>query len=174
MTPSFSYQVQQQQKHHHHTMYNANVTSGHHNEIDFSPLSSPAIMPQMDRPNTTTNRPSRTSFQEQLHSATTTNPTSTSTHLAVTDPTQAARGGYSYKNMSANQIAEQYEQLEHAKLLINQKLSELQKSQRSNSSSSATTNYHDDTVGYQRSLLSESTTSSGITKDSNRHNGKLI
>lgn len=32
-----------------------------------------------------------------------------------------------YDNLSANQIREQYEQLEHAKMLITQKLSELQK-----------------------------------------------
>jgi hypothetical protein len=156
MTPSFSYQVQQQQKQHHHS------TNIYNNEVDFSPLSSPAILPQMDRP-VNNSRPSRQSFQDQLNSASATNTAATST--------ADNNNGDSYKDMSANQIREQYEQLEHAKLLITQKLSELQKSQLS-----STTTYNDDqSSGYQKSLLSESTGSSSSLKDSSSKNhGKVI
>ncbi|KAG2233612.1 hypothetical protein INT48_001865 [Thamnidium elegans] len=133
MTPSFSYQVQQQK--HHQTI---NFNSG--NDMDFSPLSSPAILPQIDRHRN--QQSTRTSFQDQLASAVATDSNS--------NPT-----GDSYKNMSANQICEQYEQLEHAKMLITQKLSELQKSQRHHSNQ-----FNDDHQGYQRSLLSSESNSS--------------
>ncbi|KAI7894282.1 uncharacterized protein EV154DRAFT_438513, partial [Mucor mucedo] len=92
MTPSFGYQVHHQKNHHSSVNFNNNNSSN--NDMDFSPLSSPAILPQTDR------------HGNHHHQA-----------------------SHSYKNMSANQICEQYEQLEHAKLLITQKLSELQKSQ---------------------------------------------
>lgn len=128
MTPSFSYQ-----KNHHHQQA-INYNNGN-NEIDFSPLSSPAILPQIDRHNR-----SRTSFQDQLASS------------VVTDSNRDSTGE-SYNKMSANQICEQYEQLEHAKMLITQKLSELQKSQLHHS------HQFNDDHGYKRSLLSSESNS---------------
>lgn len=117
--------------------------SNHGNDMDFSPLSSPAILPQMDRHNNQhRNHRANTAYQDQL--------TSSSTATSTTDKDN-------FEAMSANQICEQYEQLEHAKLLITQKLSELQKSQRHHQ-------YDDHNNGYQRSLLSSESTSS---KDSN-------
>ncbi|GAA5806450.1 hypothetical protein HPULCUR_011984 [Helicostylum pulchrum] len=139
MTPSFSYQVQQQKNHQHQHHQSINFSSG--NDMDFSPLSSPAILPQIDR-HRNQQSTARTSFQDQLASSVATDSNS--------NPT-----GDSYKNMSANQICEQYEQLEHAKMLITQKLSELQKSQRHHSNQ-----FNDDHHGYQRSLLSSESNSS--------------
>lgn len=142
MTPSFSYQVHQQKNHHQSMNFNNS-----NNDMDFSPLSSPAILPQTDRHRN--HQPSRTSFQDQLATSVGHNNSSNNTN------------GDSYKNMSANQICEQYEQLEHAKLLITQKLSELQKSQQRY-------NQYDD-QGYQRNLLSSESNSS---KDSNSSQSK--
>lgn len=120
MTPSFNNNYQQQK---HNTMnFNGN-------DMDFSPLSSPAILPQMDRNNNNNNN--RRYQQDQLPK------------------------DNSFEALSANQICEQYEQLEHAKLLITQKLSELQKSQRHNHNQ-----YEDHRHGYQRSLLSSDSNSS--------------
>lgn len=151
MTPSFSYQVQQQKNHQHHQ--SINFSSG--NDMDFSPLSSPAILPQIDRHRN--QQSTRTSFQDQLASSVATDSNS--------NPT-----GDSYKNMSANQICEQYEQLEHAKMLITQKLSELQKSQRHHSNQ-----FNDDHHGYQRSLLSsESNSSKDSSSSLSNTNGKII
>jgi hypothetical protein len=124
MTPSFN--NYQQQK---NTNFNGN-------DMDFSPLSSPAILPQMDRNNNNNNR----RYQDQLPKDSNNN----------------------FEAMSANQICEQYEQLEHAKLLITQKLSELQKSQRHS-------NQYEDHHGYQRSLLSSDSNSS---KDSTTSKSK--
>lgn len=138
MTPSFSYQVQQQK--HHPSM---NFDNGS-NDMDFSPLSSPAILPQMDRHNR--NQHNRTSYQDQLTASI--SPNSTMGKRPNED---------SFENLSANQIAEQYEQLEQAKQLITQKLSELQKSQPHH-------NQYDD-QGYQRSTLS-SDSSISSSKDS--------
>lgn len=112
MTPSFNY---------HHQKFNNS------NDMDFSPLSSPAIMPQVDQ-----NR-----YQQKL--------------IYQDQQQQQQQQKYtnrqdSYENLSANQICEQYEQLEQAKLLITQKLSELQKTQRyqytDSSSSSGIYNKH--------------------------------
>ncbi|KAI8644635.1 hypothetical protein BD408DRAFT_116243 [Parasitella parasitica] len=75
--------------------------------MDFSPLSSPAIMPQVDQ-NGYQQDPI---YQQQQQQQYATNGQSNSGHL------------------SANQIYRQYEQLEQAKLLLKQKLSELQKTQ---------------------------------------------
>lgn len=106
MTPSsFNYNL------HHHPK------SSSSNDIDFSPLSSPAIMPQMN-PN---RYPQNPLCPEQQHRYTT----------DVHD---------NYETLTANQICEQYEQLEQAKLLITQRLSELQKNQKqhyTNTSSSS-------------------------------------
>lgn len=117
--------------------------------MDFSPLSSPAILPQTDRRGN--HPPSRTSFQDQLASSV--------AHNSSSNP-----NGDSYKNMSANQICEQYEQLEHAKLLITQKLSELQKSQQ----------YYNqyENQGYQRNLMpSESNSSKDSDTSQPKSNG---
>ncbi|KAG1462201.1 hypothetical protein G6F56_005566 [Rhizopus delemar] len=76
MTPSFDYPIQS------HTNKNMNFSS----ELNFSPLSSPAMPPQTDR--------------------------SQKTHL-----------------ITASQIREQYDQLEQAKRLINEQLSEMQQRQ---------------------------------------------
>lgn len=84
MTPSFDYQMQQNHN-------SKNQSMNFSNDLDFSPLSSPAILPQADRP------------QQQD------------------------------RFMSVNQIRDQYEQLEQEKLLITQKLSELQKTQQQQS-----------------------------------------
>lgn len=153
MTPSFSYQVQQQKNHQHQHHQSINFSSG--NDMDFSPLSSPAILPQIDR-HRNQQSTARTSFQDQLASSVATDSNS--------NPT-----GDSYKNMSANQICEQYEQLEHAKMLITQKLSELQKSQRHHSNQ-----FNDDHHGYQRSLLSsESNSSKDSSSSLSNTNGKI-
>jgi hypothetical protein len=85
MTPSFGYSIQQK-----------NHSSGLGNDVDFSPLSSPAILPHRDR--TTAHR--------------------------IAYPSSS-----NVKDISENQIREEYEQLEQAKLLITKKLSELQKKQ---------------------------------------------
>ncbi|KAG0173538.1 hypothetical protein DFQ30_007603 [Apophysomyces sp. BC1015] len=85
MTPSFSFQAQQKQSHQPSM------------QLDFSPLSSPAIMPQVDRQHHEGEEASRSVFSDQ----------------------------YS-QFMSAEQICEQYEQLELAKRMITRKLSALQ------------------------------------------------
>lgn len=145
MTPSFGYQAHHQKNHH------SSVNFNNSNDMDFSPLSSPAILPQTDR-HGNYHQPSRTSFQDQLASSVGHN--------------SRNPNGDSYKNMSANQICEQYEQLEHAKLLITQKLSELQKSQQQY-------NHYDD-QGYQRNLLpSESNSSKGSETSQSNMNGNL-
>lgn len=138
MTPSFSYQVQQQK---HHPSMNFNNGSS---EMDFSPLSSPAILPQMDRHNRSQH--ARTSYQDQLTAS-----------ISPTSNVGKRTNEDSFESLSANQIAEQYEQLEQAKQLITQKLSELQKSQPHH-------NQYDD-QGYQRSMLS-SDSSINSPKDS--------
>jgi hypothetical protein len=108
MTPSFNYH-----HHNHHQKYSNS------NDMDFSPLSSPAIMPQVDQ-----NR-----YQQKL---------------IYQDQQQQQQQKYTlnrqdnYESLSANQICEQYEQLEQAKLLITQKLSELQKTQRHQYTNSST------------------------------------
>ena len=146
MTPSFEYQMHQQQKHH----SSINFPSNGNNEMDFSPLSSPAILPQLDRQQSKSNTiHARPSYQTQL---------SNSAAVEGSDKDN-------YENMSANQICEQYEQLEHAKLLITQKLSELQKSQRHH-------NHYED-QGYQKSLLSsDSNSSKGSSSPLSKNNGK--
>ncbi|KAG2200912.1 hypothetical protein INT47_003147 [Mucor saturninus] len=149
MTPSFGYQVHHQKNHHSSVNFNNNNSSN--NDMDFSPLSSPAILPQTDRHGNHHHQASRTSFQDQLASSV--------GHNNSRNP-----NGDSYKNMSANQICEQYEQLEHAKLLITQKLSELQKSQQQ-------FNHYDD-QDYQRNLLpSESNSSKDSEVSQSKTNG---
>ncbi|OAD72118.1 helix-loop-helix DNA-binding domain-containing transcription factor [Phycomyces blakesleeanus NRRL 1555(-)] len=92
MTPSFTYQLPQ--KHH----PNIPLTT----EMDFSPLSSPAIMPQLDR----------------QHSRDTSG-----------NPIFGSQFSATFDKMSSTQICEQYEQLEQAKIMITRKLSELQQKQ---------------------------------------------
>lgn len=112
--------------------------------MDFSPLSSPAILPQMDRHNR--NQHNRASYQDQLTAS-----------ISPNSNIGKRTNEDSFENLSANQIAEQYEQLEQAKQLITQKLSELQKSQPHH-------NQYDD-QGYRRSVLS-SDSSISSSKDS--------
>ena len=97
MTPSFNYQMPQSNK-------QLNFSSN--NDMTFSPLSSPAILPQTDR------HPKQS-------------------HFLKNDPSNSLlqKDHEQYENMSVNEICEQYEQLEQAKLLITQKLSQLQKTQ---------------------------------------------
>ncbi|KAI9359878.1 hypothetical protein BD770DRAFT_385702 [Pilaira anomala] len=158
MTPSFSYQKN------HYQQQAINYNNGN-NEIDFSPLSSPAILPQIDRHNRNQSS-SRTSFQDQLVSS------------VVTDSNRDSTGE-SYNNMSANQICEQYEQLEHAKMLITQKLSELQKSQLHHS------HQLNDDHGYKRSLFSSESNSpnnshssllntNGLQQQQQQHNDHML
>ncbi|KAI8378141.1 hypothetical protein EDC96DRAFT_493738 [Choanephora cucurbitarum] len=97
MTPSFNYQMPQSNK-------QLNFSSN--SDMTFSPLSSPAILPQTDR------HPKQPHFLKN----------DPSSNLLQKDHEQ-------YENMSVNEICEQYEQLEQAKLLITQKLSQLQKTQ---------------------------------------------
>ncbi|CEP18369.1 hypothetical protein [Parasitella parasitica] len=92
------------------------------NHMDFSPLSSPAIMPHVDQ-NGYQREPI---YQQQQYVAT-------------------EQGDY--EHLSANQICQEYEQLEQAKLLITQKLSELQKTPSSvMSSSTAYASIHSTTM----------------------------
>ncbi|KAI8875688.1 hypothetical protein K501DRAFT_338549 [Backusella circina FSU 941] len=93
ITPSHNYRQQIHQKNHHHPTGN---------DINFSPLSSPAMLPH------------------ETHI----NGKSTSNNSIYHEQQQR-----SLDEISANQICEQYEQLEQAKILITQKLTELQKSQ---------------------------------------------
>ncbi|KAI8351154.1 hypothetical protein BD560DRAFT_409378 [Blakeslea trispora] len=99
MTPSFNYQMPQSTKH--------NFSSG--NDMTFSPLSSPAILPQMDR------QQKQSSFPKKGSSS--------------NDNSRLNEDNEQYEDISMNEICEQYEQLEQAKLLITQKLSQLQKTQ---------------------------------------------
>ncbi|ORY98472.1 hypothetical protein BCR43DRAFT_487582 [Syncephalastrum racemosum] len=85
MTPSFTYQKHSQSR----------VSQ----DLEFSPLSSPAIVPQYPR-------------QHQHHSFLSNNGTNQSQH-----------------RMTPHQIYQQYEQLEHAKMMITRRLSELQSQQ---------------------------------------------
>lgn len=87
ITPSFSYRVQP-----------------HAKDAEFPPLSSPAILPQVDG----NNYQKRSTFQQTIDST-------------------SSNDNPDYENLSASQIREQYEQLERAKMLITQKLSQLQK-----------------------------------------------
>ncbi|CAO3644409.1 unnamed protein product [Cunninghamella blakesleeana] len=89
----------QQQKHHH------NNAAG--NDIDFSPLSSPAMMPQRDHQQHQLHQSYHQLQQQQDH-----------INSAVTT---------TYNQMTRNQMCEQYEQLEQAKLLITRRLTEMQK-----------------------------------------------
>ncbi|KAI8069099.1 uncharacterized protein B0P05DRAFT_551555 [Gilbertella persicaria] len=126
MTPSYSYQVQQ----------NKQLGFSSNNDMNFSPLSSPAILPQVDR------HQKRATFQNQM--VVTSSPNNNNT---------LGEKGEEYQNMSVNEICEQYEQLEQAKMIITQKLSELQKTQ-----------YHDD--NYQRGLMSSE---SCLSRDSSEN-----
>ncbi|KAI9478315.1 MAG: hypothetical protein EXX96DRAFT_483052 [Benjaminiella poitrasii] len=84
MTPSFGYQAQQQ----------SSTFTTNNNDLEFSPLSSPAILPH----------------QKQA--------------------ANVDNGDTFDNNLSAKQIREKYEELEHAKQILTQKLTELQKTQR--------------------------------------------
>ncbi|KAL9547891.1 hypothetical protein MBANPS3_005958 [Mucor bainieri] len=136
MTPSFNY-------HHHHQKFN------NANDMDFSPLSSPAIMPQMDQ-SRYHQKPVYQEQQQQQHQQ------QQQQHQYTTNRQD------SFENLSANQICEQYEQLEQAKLLITQKLSELQKTQRqhytgsspsSSSSSSGVYSKHETALIHSTTML---------------------
>ncbi|CAO0792532.1 unnamed protein product [Mucor circinelloides] len=127
MTPSFNY-------HHHQKFNNAN-------DVDFSPLSSPAIMPQMDQ----ARYPQKPIYQEQQQRQ---------QHQQQQYTTNRQD---SFENLSANQICEQYEQLEQAKLLITQKLSELQKTQRQHYTGSSPSSSSSSSGVYSKHALIHST-----------------
>jgi hypothetical protein len=86
------------------------------NDINFSPLSSPAMLPHENHINGKAVSTSSLYHEQQQQSL---------------------------DEMSANQICEQYEQLEQAKIMITQKLTELQKSQYDY-------NFNDRNMTYQR------------------------
>lgn len=111
ITPSFTYQ---QQKHHH------NNTAG--NDIDFSPLSSPAMMPQRDNQQHQLHQSYHQLQQQQDHINSAVNTT--------------------FNQMTRNQMCEQYEQLEQAKLLITRRLTELQKHQQQQTSTRISPSNH--------------------------------
>ncbi|GAN05873.1 hypothetical protein MAM1_0104d05349 [Mucor ambiguus] len=129
MTPSFNY-------HHHHQKF--------HNpsDMDFSPLSSPAIMPQMDQ----SRYHQKPIYQEQQQQQ-----QQQQQRQYTTDRQD------SFENLSANQICEQYEQLEQAKLLITQKLSELQKTQRQHYTGSSPSSSSPSSGVYSKHALIHST-----------------
>lgn len=141
MTPSLTHQVHHQQQQQQHQGKSLGFTN---NDMDFSPLSSPAILPQVDR------HQKRATFHDQMIAD------------SPVNSTPIDNGSDSHESISANQIYEQYEQLEHAKLIITQKLSELQKSQRRRHHT-----YNDG--GSHRSLLSSSDSSSSSTSKSSRY-----
>lgn len=110
MTPSFSYQQQQQQQPSARTSrQSAAASSLAATDYDFSPLSSPAIMPQYDQQNHSRHLSTESTLSGQQVQ-----------QLTQHDP---------FENLTPSEIYEKYEQLERAKLMITHRLSELQRQQ---------------------------------------------
>ena len=115
MTPSFPYHPhqQQQQQQHHQQQQSVPVSQ----EMDFSPLTSPAIMPQQHH---------HSNHHQHRHSRESSNSNITVPVSMPPSSMPASEGN----DMTPSQIYEQYEQLERAKIMITRRLSELHKHQK--------------------------------------------